>query len=85
MALRNVKINLIDSSYEGYQHVTPMFVLTKKNNGEIKSIVEDILNKVRNDEIPFFTAQEDIIKILSEDVSESSHKTMSFDISVNGE
>ena len=71
--LRPVRLNLKEDDRDYY-----MFAITKKDNGEVREIVDNIVNSLNSEEISLHIAREQIIEQLGKDVSESSFKKFNF-------
>lgn len=86
MALRNIKITLHDQSYDNDDIVTDfLFVPSKLKDGEIKIIINKLLDQLHSGEIPYAEVREQVVKRLSEDVSSSSYKEINFTIDFGSE
>ncbi len=71
--LRTVRLNLKEDDRDYH-----LFVITKKSNDEVRTIVDNIINSLNNEEISLYQAREHIQLQLGEDVSESSFKKFNF-------
>ena len=86
MPLRNIKVKLNDHSYDDEDIVTDyMFVPTKFGNGEIKEILDKLIEQLHNGEISYHDLRNQVRDRLSEDVSPSSYKEVNFTIDFGNE
>lgn len=75
MTLRTALINLREEDI-----TDKVFVITKKTNTEINTIVNEILDEFHNEKISLFETHRKIVDELSEGVNKSSYKQFNYTI-----